>query len=126
MLLFKNIYIVVHNYISPLCSTRKWLSHAKSLCSPKDIKKFGLDHLDAEINMLVELLSQGYQEIGFCHNDLQYGNIMMDEDTRTITLIVSYILLYFSYLFYFIGFVDVLFKTLIAMQDMSYFLSILS
>ncbi|ESW23937.1 hypothetical protein PHAVU_004G089000 [Phaseolus vulgaris] len=66
---------------------RKWLSHAKSLCSPKDIKKFGLDHLDAEINMLVELLSQGYQEIGFCHNDLQYGNIMMDEDTRTITLI---------------------------------------
>lgn len=41
--------------------------------------------------MLVELLSQGYQEIGFCHNDLQYGNIMMDEDTRAITLIVSFI-----------------------------------
>ncbi|XP_022631829.1 probable choline kinase 2 isoform X2 [Vigna radiata var. radiata] len=63
------------------------LSHAKSLCSPKDIKNFGLEHLDTEINMLVELLSQGYQEIGFCHNDLQYGNIMMDEDTRAITLI---------------------------------------
>lgn len=41
--------------------------------------------------MLVELLSQGNQQIGFCHNDLQYGNIMMDEDTRAITLIVSYI-----------------------------------
>ncbi|XP_047148286.1 probable choline kinase 2 isoform X4 [Vigna umbellata] len=66
---------------------RKWHSHAKSLCSPKDIKNFGLEHLDTEINMLVELLSQGYQEIGFCHNDLQYGNIMMDEDTRAITLI---------------------------------------
>ncbi|TKY46085.1 choline kinase 2 [Spatholobus suberectus] len=66
---------------------RKWLSHAKSLCSPKDTKNFGLDNLDAEINMLVELLSQGYQEIGFCHNDLQYGNIMIDEDTKAITLI---------------------------------------
>ncbi|KAG5079409.1 hypothetical protein JHK86_003474 [Glycine max] len=66
---------------------RKWLSHAKSLCSPKETKNFGLDNLDAEINMLVELLSQGNQQIGFCHNDLQYGNIMMDEDTRAITLI---------------------------------------
>nr|CAC24490.1 choline kinase [Pisum sativum] len=66
---------------------RKWLNHAKSLCSQKDIKIFGLDNLDAEINSLRELLSDGYQEIGFCHNDLQYGNIMMDEETRSITLI---------------------------------------
>ncbi|WJX66282.1 hypothetical protein P8452_50852 [Trifolium repens] len=66
---------------------RKWLNHAKSLCSQKDIKIFGLDNLDAEINMLRELLSKGHQEIGFCHNDLQYGNIMMDEETRSITLI---------------------------------------
>jgi len=76
--------------------------------------------------MLVESLSQGYQEIGFCHNDLQYGNIMMDEDTRAITLIVSYILLYFSYLIYVIGFVDFLFKNIMATQDISYFLFILS
>ncbi|CAK8532736.1 unnamed protein product [Lathyrus sativus] len=66
---------------------RKWLSHAKSLCSQKDIKIFGLDNLDAELSSLRELLSDGYQEIGFCHNDLQYGNIMMDEETRSITLI---------------------------------------
>ncbi len=66
---------------------RKWLSEAKSLCFPKDIKFFGLDNLDGEINMLEKLLSAEYQEIGFCHNDLQYGNIMMDEETRSITII---------------------------------------
>ena len=41
--------------------------------------------------MLEELLSEGYEEIGFCHNDLQYGNIMIDEEARSITLIVSYL-----------------------------------
>ncbi|KAG4908011.1 hypothetical protein AAZX31_20G157300 [Glycine max] len=66
---------------------RKWLGQAKSLCSPKDEKNFGLDNLDEEINILEKKLSEGYQEIGFCHNDLQYGNIMMDEETRLITII---------------------------------------
>ncbi|KAK7343770.1 hypothetical protein VNO77_12789 [Canavalia gladiata] len=66
---------------------RKWLGQAKSLCSPKDTKIFGLDNLDEEINILEKKLSEGYQEIGFCHNDLQYGNIMMDEETRSITII---------------------------------------
>ncbi|KAI6689615.1 hypothetical protein NL676_026443 [Syzygium grande] len=32
-------------------------------------------------------LTRDDQAIGFCHNDLQYGNIMMDEETRLITLI---------------------------------------
>ncbi|KAK7380558.1 hypothetical protein VNO78_33071 [Psophocarpus tetragonolobus] len=32
--------------------------------------------MDAEINMHVELLSRGYQEIGFCHNDLKYGVVL--------------------------------------------------
>ncbi|MED6118254.1 hypothetical protein PIB30_000878 [Stylosanthes scabra] len=66
---------------------RKWLSQAKSLCSPKDIKNFGLDNLDEEINMLEKKLCERYQEIGFCHNDLQYGNIMMEVETRAITII---------------------------------------
>lgn len=66
---------------------RKWLNHAKSLCSQKDIKNFGLENLDVELSMLRALLSEENQEIGFCHNDLQYGNIMMDEETRSITLI---------------------------------------
>lgn len=66
---------------------RNWVGEAKSLCSPKETKKFGLDNLDDEINILEKELCEGYQEIGFCHNDLQYGNIMMDEETRSITLI---------------------------------------
>lgn len=46
--------------------------------------------MDEEINKLENLISdsEGYhQEIGFCHNDLQYGNIMMDKDSRSITII---------------------------------------
>ncbi|CAL0300673.1 unnamed protein product [Lupinus luteus] len=66
---------------------RNWLSESKTICFPKDIKNFGLENLDEEINMLEKLLSEGYEDIGFCHNDLQYGNIMMDEETRSITLI---------------------------------------
>ncbi|KEH43641.1 choline/ethanolamine kinase [Medicago truncatula] len=52
---------------------RNWVGEAKSLYD--------------EINILEKELCEGYQEIGFCHNDLQYGNIMMDEETRSITLI---------------------------------------
>ncbi|XP_021283947.1 probable choline kinase 1 isoform X1 [Herrania umbratica] len=66
---------------------RTWLSQAKKLCSQEDAKEFGLDILGEEISMLEKELTQGSQEIGFCHNDLQYGNIMMDEETRAITLI---------------------------------------
>jgi choline/ethanolamine kinase len=57
------------------------------LCSPKDAKKFNLDLLEDEINMLEKQLLQNYQDIGFSHNDLQYGNIMIDEETRSITII---------------------------------------
>ncbi|KAG8660703.1 probable choline kinase 1 isoform X2 [Manihot esculenta] len=66
---------------------RDWLAEAKSLCTAKDAKKFHLDNLDEEIRMLEKWLSLDYQDIGFCHNDLQYGNIMMDEETRSITII---------------------------------------
>ena len=75
--------------------TRNWLAQAKSLCSPKDAKNFGLDNLDEEINILEKKLSEEYQEIGFCHNDLQYGNIMMEEETKLITIIVSCVHIYF-------------------------------
>ncbi|KAF3445468.1 hypothetical protein FNV43_RR10644 [Rhamnella rubrinervis] len=66
---------------------RNWLSEAKSLCSLKDAREFALDILEEEISMLEKELSQDDQDIGFCHNDLQYGNIMIDEETRSITLI---------------------------------------
>ncbi|KAG7599181.1 Protein kinase-like domain superfamily [Arabidopsis suecica] len=68
---------------------RNWLRQAKSLCTPEDLEEFGLDKIEAEINLLEhELYNESkQQEIGFCHNDLQYGNIMIDEDTNAITII---------------------------------------
>nr|AUS89407.1 protein kinase protein [Sesuvium portulacastrum] len=66
---------------------RRFLRKAKGLCSQSDIKEFGLDSLDEEIQMLERELKRDDQEIGFCHNDLQYGNIMIHEDTKSLTLI---------------------------------------
>lgn len=66
---------------------RNWVGEAKRLSSPKDAKEFCLDTLEEEISMLQKEFSQDHQDIGFCHNDLQYGNIMIDEKTRAITII---------------------------------------
>ncbi|KAI5654609.1 hypothetical protein M9H77_31796 [Catharanthus roseus] len=66
---------------------RNWVSKAKSLSSPEHAKEFRLDSIENEINMLEKELSQDNQEIGFCHNDLQYGNIMFDEKRRSIIII---------------------------------------
>lgn len=66
---------------------RNWLKEARSLCILKDAKEFRLDALEEEICVLEEELTRDDQAIGFCHNDLQYGNIMMDEETRSITII---------------------------------------
>jgi choline/ethanolamine kinase len=71
---------------------RNWLRQAKSLCTPEDLAEFGLDKIEDEIYLLEHELQDKckQQEIGFCHNDLQYGNIMIDEDTNAITIIVSF------------------------------------
>ncbi|CAI9778006.1 unnamed protein product [Fraxinus pennsylvanica] len=66
---------------------RNWLSEAKSLCSPEHVKEFRLDNLEVEINLLEKALSGHDQKLGFCHNDLQYGNIMIDDKAKSITLI---------------------------------------
>ncbi|KAI3717985.1 hypothetical protein L1987_69954 [Smallanthus sonchifolius] len=66
---------------------RKWLVKARSLCSQEHAKEFRLDILENEIDTLETELSKHQQEVVFCHNDLQYGNIMIDDKTRTITLI---------------------------------------
>ncbi|CAN0862888.1 Probable choline kinase 2 [Linum grandiflorum] len=65
---------------------RNWLKVAKDMCSPDEAKAFRLDEIDEEITLLEKKLSVD-QRIGFCHNDLQYGNIMIDEETRAITII---------------------------------------
>ncbi|KAL8166918.1 hypothetical protein V2J09_008417 [Rumex salicifolius] len=66
---------------------RNWMKTAKNLCSKKDEKEFELTRLEDEIQMLKNELSEDGSVVGFCHNDLQYGNIMMDEEKGSITLI---------------------------------------
>lgn len=71
---------------------RNWLTKARNLCSNEFAKEFHLDTLADEIDIVEKDLSQNPQDVVFCHNDLQYGNIMIDEKTRSITIIVSTIL----------------------------------
>ncbi|KAL0398189.1 UNVERIFIED_CONTAM: putative choline kinase [Sesamum radiatum] len=52
-------------------------------------EEFRFNILEDEISELEKNLATGHQLVGFCHNDLQYGNIMMDEETRLITIIDS-------------------------------------
>ncbi|KAG5150089.1 hypothetical protein JHK82_016970 [Glycine max] len=66
---------------------RNWFSEAKRLSSPKEFEAFYLDTIDKEISILEKELSGPHQRIGFCHNDLQYGNIMLDEETNSVTII---------------------------------------
>ncbi|GMI90429.1 choline/ethanolamine kinase 2 [Hibiscus trionum] len=66
---------------------RKWLDAAKRLCPLEEAKAFHLEAFQEEISMLENKISGAHQCIGFCHNDLQYGNIMMEEETKSITLI---------------------------------------
>ncbi|EES03529.1 probable choline kinase 2 [Sorghum bicolor] len=66
---------------------RNWLRTAKNLCPSEEAKEFRLDSLENEITALENECSGDYQWIGFCHNDLQYGNIMIDEETNVLTII---------------------------------------
>lgn len=82
------------------CS-RNWLSTAKRLSTPEEANAFQLDSIEKEISLLEKELSGPSQSMGFCHNDLQYGNIMLEEGSKSITIIVS-LSLYLSFLFRFI------------------------
>lgn len=62
---------------------------ATKLCSTEEAAEFELSKIGEEINILENEVSNDDQKIGFCHNDLQYGNIMMDEETKALTIIVS-------------------------------------
>nr|GLL18407.1 probable choline kinase 3 [Ipomoea trifida] len=62
---------------------RNWLEKAKSLCSTEHIEELRLGDFEEEISLLEKELSSETQEIGFCHNDLQYGNIMIEDKAIT-------------------------------------------
>ncbi|KAE9617172.1 putative phosphotransferase with an alcohol group as acceptor [Lupinus albus] len=66
---------------------RNWLSEAKRLSSAEEVETFHLDTMDKEISVLEKELSGTHLKIGFCHNDLQYGNIMLQEKTNSVTII---------------------------------------
>uniref|UniRef100_A0A3Q7F3D3 Uncharacterized protein n=1 Tax=Solanum lycopersicum TaxID=4081 RepID=A0A3Q7F3D3_SOLLC len=66
---------------------QNWLNVAKGLASTEEAKDFKLDLLKDEIVLLEKNLAGNHLSTGCCHNDLQYGNIMMDEETRSITFI---------------------------------------
>ncbi|KAK6934018.1 hypothetical protein RJ641_036912, partial [Dillenia turbinata] len=66
---------------------RIWLDAAIRLSSNDDREEFRLGELKEETIQLEKHLYRDHQIEGFCHNDLQYGNIMMDEETRSITII---------------------------------------
>ncbi|KAL8166923.1 hypothetical protein V2J09_008422 [Rumex salicifolius] len=66
---------------------RNWIKKAKNMCSEKE---FGLTSLEDEIQMLKNELPEDGSVVGFRHNDMQYGNIMMDEEKGSITLIISH------------------------------------
>ncbi|KAH0981384.1 hypothetical protein GBA52_008561 [Prunus armeniaca] len=66
---------------------RNWLSTAKRLSTPEEANAFQLDSIEKEISLLEKELSGPSQSMGFCHNDLQYGNIMLEEGSKSITII---------------------------------------
>lgn len=75
---------------------RNWLRAARSLCPPEEAEEYCLDIMEEEITDLENEFSGQNQRIGFCHNDLQYGNIMIDEETSLVTIIVSFFFCQFS------------------------------
>ncbi|KAL5707147.1 hypothetical protein ACHQM5_025233 [Ranunculus cassubicifolius] len=66
---------------------RKWFAATKRLCSSEEAKDFRLDEIEVGISELERKISGEDQKVGFCHNDLQYGNIMIEEETRLLTII---------------------------------------
>ena len=72
-----------------LVCIRRWLEQARVRCSEEESKQFQLNKLGDEITLLEKAMSGVNQSVGFSRNDLQYGNIMIYEETRQVTLIVS-------------------------------------
>lgn len=59
------------------------------MATPQEAQDVRLNAIKNEILILQRELA-GNQRIGFCHNDLQYGNIMIDDDAKAITFIVRF------------------------------------
>ncbi|EFJ23622.1 hypothetical protein SELMODRAFT_103062 [Selaginella moellendorffii] len=66
---------------------RDWLQKAEKLCSPQSMQEFHMKRLESEIREAERTIPEPGDVIGFCHNDLQYGNIMHNDATDALTII---------------------------------------
>jgi len=66
---------------------RDWVKTALAVCPKIEAAEFQLDCMEEEVDNLEKLLSREDETIGFCHNDLQYGNIMLHEEDKSLTII---------------------------------------
>ncbi|VAH09801.1 unnamed protein product [Triticum turgidum subsp. durum] len=73
--------------ISAIIASKLREFHHLDMPGPKRVLMWDRLSLEKEINALESEFSGEDQCIGFCHNDLQYGNIMIDEETKALTII---------------------------------------
>eukprot|EP00249_Psilotum_nudum_P013725 c24477_g1_i2 orf=287-1393(-) len=66
---------------------RDWLDRALNICTLEHQEEFHLHSLEEEISELRKRISKPGERVGFCHNDLQYGNIMINERDHSVTII---------------------------------------
>lgn len=66
---------------------REWVKTALALCPKNVAAEFQLDCMEEDINYLEKMIWREDQKVAFCHNDLQYGNIMMNDEDKTLTII---------------------------------------
>lgn len=66
---------------------RNWLRTALALCPDVEVAGFRVDCMEDEINFLEKMLSGEGESIGFCHNDLQYANMMFNDEDKCLTII---------------------------------------
>ncbi|KAK9805437.1 hypothetical protein WJX73_006736 [Symbiochloris irregularis] len=61
---------------------RAWGKIVHQLCSQAELEKYQLVNVQEEINKLERDLKEGHPTwLGFCHNDLQYGNMLLHTAT---------------------------------------------
>ncbi|KAH7437017.1 hypothetical protein KP509_05G052900 [Ceratopteris richardii] len=64
-----------------------WVNKALEICPSSWHEEFQLDNIKKELTQIQAWFSKFKGIVGFCHNDLQYGNIMMNETTEDVTII---------------------------------------
>ncbi|KAI4372410.1 hypothetical protein MLD38_010648 [Melastoma candidum] len=85
---FMEIQFDSHGRISGAAIRTYLLERSRNRTTSEEADSVRLDAIENEISDLEKALSNGGR-IAFCHNDLQYGNIMMDEETKTLTIILT-------------------------------------